>query len=58
MFDIGKCHTREGASPGLQDKPRDGAMNPSRALSEQQKVEIRMLLHDQMPDQLKISCAL
>ncbi|XDJ35594.1 MAG: hypothetical protein V3Q69_01210 [Burkholderia sp.] len=33
-------------------------MNPSRAVGEQQEVEIRILLHDQMPDQLKMSFAL
>ncbi|KAF1014415.1 MAG: winged helix-turn-helix domain-containing protein [Burkholderia sp.] len=58
MFDICKRHTHEGLA-GLLDKLRVArAANPSRALSEQQEVEIRMLLHDQMPDQLKISFAL
>ncbi|MEX3591938.1 MAG: hypothetical protein VB140_01490 [Burkholderia sp.] len=56
-INICKCHTREGTA-GLRDKPRGGAMNQSRDLSEQQEVEIRMLLHDQMPDQTKMSFAL
>ncbi|KAF1006576.1 MAG: hypothetical protein E5299_02134 [Burkholderia gladioli] len=33
-------------------------MNPHRALSEQQEVEIRALLRNQMPNQLKMSFAL
>ncbi|MEX3592302.1 MAG: hypothetical protein VB140_04375 [Burkholderia sp.] len=48
---------REGAA-GLRDKPSGGAVNPRRALSEQQEIEIRALLRNQMPDQLKMSFAL
>ncbi|KAF1015282.1 MAG: IS630 family transposase ISCARN25 [Burkholderia gladioli] len=57
VFDICKRYAREGAA-GLRDKPSGGAVNPRRALSEQQEVEIRALLRDQMPDQLKMSFAL
>ncbi|KAF1016730.1 MAG: hypothetical protein VB140_00275 [Burkholderia sp.] len=53
VFDICKRYAREGAA-GLRDKPIGRAVNPRRALSEQQEVEIRALLRDQMSDQLKI----
>ncbi|KAF1003042.1 MAG: hypothetical protein E5299_02548 [Burkholderia gladioli] len=45
VCDICKRYTREGTA-GLQDKPSGGAVNPSRTLSEQQEVEMHMLLHD------------
>ncbi|KAF1013640.1 MAG: winged helix-turn-helix domain-containing protein [Burkholderia sp.] len=57
VHDICKSYTRESAA-GFRDKPSGGAVSPSRALSERQEVEIRMLLYDQMPDQLKMSFAL
>ncbi|XDJ36045.1 MAG: winged helix-turn-helix domain-containing protein [Burkholderia sp.] len=57
VFDICKRFAREGAS-GLRDKPSGGAVSPCRALSEQQEVEIRALLRNQMPDQLRMSFAL
>jgi len=57
VFDICKRYVREDAA-GLRDKPSGGAVNPSRALSEQQGVEIRVLLRDQMPDQMKMPFAL
>ncbi|KAF1018057.1 MAG: hypothetical protein E5299_00127 [Burkholderia gladioli] len=57
VFDICKRYAREGVA-GLRDKTSVGAVNPRRALSEQQEVEIRALFLDQMPDQLKMSFAL
>ncbi|MEX3592556.1 MAG: helix-turn-helix domain-containing protein [Burkholderia sp.] len=40
VCEICKRYAREGAA-GLRDKPSGGAVNPYRALSEQQEVEIR-----------------
>ncbi|XDJ36321.1 MAG: winged helix-turn-helix domain-containing protein [Burkholderia sp.] len=57
MFDICKRNASEGPD-GLHDKPSGGAVNPHRALSEQQAVEICALLRDQMLEQLKMSFAL
>ncbi|MEX3592898.1 MAG: winged helix-turn-helix domain-containing protein [Burkholderia sp.] len=42
----------------MRDKPSGGAVNPHRALSEQQTVKIRALLRNQIPEQLKMSFAL
>ncbi|MEX3592864.1 MAG: winged helix-turn-helix domain-containing protein [Burkholderia sp.] len=55
--DICKRYTCEGTAR-LRGKPSGRAVNLSRALGEQQKVEICMLLYNQMLDQLKMSCAL
>ncbi|MEX3592957.1 MAG: helix-turn-helix domain-containing protein [Burkholderia sp.] len=57
VFNICKRYTHKGAA-GLLDKPSGGAVNPRRALSEQQEVEIRALLRDQMPNELRMSFAL
>ncbi|WP_080492205.1 IS630 family transposase [Burkholderia ubonensis] len=57
VFDICKRYAREGAT-ALRDKPSGRSVNRGRALTEQQEVDIRVLLRDQMPDQLKMSFAL
>ncbi|XDJ35268.1 MAG: hypothetical protein V3Q69_08480 [Burkholderia sp.] len=44
VFNICKRYTHEGAA-GFLDKPSGEAVNLSRALSEQQEVEICVLLH-------------
>ncbi|KAF1012272.1 MAG: winged helix-turn-helix domain-containing protein [Burkholderia sp.] len=54
VFDICKRYAHESGA-GLRDKPSGGAVNPRRALSEQQQIEIRTLLRNQMPDQLKMA---
>ncbi|WP_063534607.1 IS630 family transposase [Burkholderia sp. MSMB1589WGS] len=57
VFDICKRYVREGAAV-LRHKPSGRAVNRGRAPTEQQEVDIRVLLRDQMPDQLKMSFAL
>ncbi|KVD54273.1 hypothetical protein WI86_10325 [Burkholderia ubonensis] len=57
VFDICKRYALDGAT-ALRDKPSGRAVNRGRALTEQQEVDIRVLLRDQMPDQLKMSFAL
>ncbi|QRR11826.1 IS630 family transposase (plasmid) [Burkholderia sp. MS455] len=57
VFDICKRYVQEGTA-ALRDKPSGRAVTQKRALTEQQEIEVRVLMRDQMPDQLKMPFAL
>jgi transposase len=57
MFDICQRHAREGAK-GLKDKQGERKVGEHRALSAEQEAEIRKLITDKTPDQLKLGFAL
>ena len=57
VFDICQRYAREGVK-GLKDKPGGRKVGEHRALSAQQEAEIRRLITDKTPDQLKLGFAL
>ncbi len=57
VFNICKRYESEGAK-GLTDKPSGRPVSACRALSEKQEREIRQLIMDKTPDQLKMAFAL
>lgn len=57
MFNICQRYAREGAR-GLKDKQGGRKVGEHRALLAQQEAEIRRLITDKTPDQLKLGFAL
>jgi len=57
VFDICQRHAREGAK-GLKDKRGGRKVGEHRALTAEQEAEIRKLITDKTPDQLKLGFAL
>lgn len=57
MFDICQRHAREGTK-GLKDKQGGRKEGEHRALTPEQEAEIRKLITDKTPDQLKLGFAL